>query len=178
MSRDLYGVLAAFETPEAATKAAKRLRASGFNAFDAYTPYPVESLNEIVRPGPNLFVPLSMFAAAIFGAVLGYWIQYWGEALSYPINVGGRPYNSWPAYMVSAFESMLLCAVTAGLLAMLLGSRLPKLYHPIFEAKTFERASRDRFVICVKASDPRFDLARLRDVFTELQAERIEEVRA
>ena len=178
MSGDLYGVLAAFKTPEAATKAAERLRASGFHAFDAYTPYPVETLNEIVRPGPNLFVPLFMFAAAVFGAVWGYWIQYWGEALSYPINVGGRPFNSWPAYMVSAFEFMLLCAVTAGLLAMLFGSRLPRLYHPIFEAKAFERASRDRFVICVKASDPRFDVAELRDVFVELHAERIEEVRA
>jgi hypothetical protein len=177
MSVELYGMLAAFETPEAATTAADRLRASGFRAFDVYTPYPVEKLNEIVRPSPNRTIPLSMFAAAIFGAIWGYWIQYWAEAVDYPINVGGRPFNSWPAFMVSTFEFMLLCAVTAGLLAMLLESRLPKLYHPIFAARAFQRASRDRFVICVKATDPRFDTTLLRDVFAELQAERIEEVR-
>ena len=178
MSRDLYGLLAVFVTPEAATKAAERLRESGFYAFDAYTPYPVEKLNEIVRPGANRFVPLFMFAAAIFGTAWGYWIQYWDEALNYPINVGGRPYNSWPAFVVSTFEFMLLCAMAGGLFAMLLGSRLPKLYHPIFEAKAFERASRDRFLICVKATDPRFDAARLRDLFGGLDAERIEEVPA
>jgi hypothetical protein len=178
MSGKLYGVLAAFKTPEAVTRAAEWLRASGFRAFDAYTPYPVEKLNEIVRPGANLFVPLFMFAAAIFGAGLGYWIQFWDEALSYPINVGGRPYNSWPAFMVSTFEFMLLCTIAAGLFAMLARSRLPRLYHPLFEAKSFARASRDRFLICVKASDPRFDAARLHEAFADLDAERIEEVRA
>lgn len=177
MTGELYGMLAAFETPEAATKAAERLRDSGFHAFDAYTPYPVEKLNEIVRPGANRFVPSFMFAGAVFGAGWGYWIQYWDEALNYPINVGGRPYNSWPAFVVSTFEFMLLCAVAAGLFAMLVGARLPRLHHPIFEAKAFDRASRDRFVICVRASDPRFDVTRLRDVLAELQPERIEEVR-
>jgi hypothetical protein len=73
---------------------------------------------------------------------------------------------------------MLLCAVAAGLFLMVLGSRLPELYHPIFEAKAFQRASRDRFLICVKATDPRFDAARLREFFAEMRAERIEEVRA
>jgi hypothetical protein len=178
MSRDLYGVMAVFKTPEAVTKAAARLRESGFHVFDAYTPYPIEKLNEIVRPGANLFVPLFMFAGAIFGAGFGYWIQYWDEALSYPINVGGRPYNSWPAFMVGTFEFMLLCAIAAGLFAMLVGSRLPKLHHPMFEAEAFARASRDRFVICVKASDPRFNPDRLRDLFGRLEAERVEEVPA
>jgi hypothetical protein len=119
-----------------------------------------------------------MFAAAVFGAGYGYWVQYWGEAVDYPINVGGRPYHSWPAFIVSAFEFMLLVSVAAGLVAMLAASRLPRLYHPTFAAKTFERASRDRFVICVKATDPFFDPASLRETFGMLGAEDIEEVPA
>ena len=119
-----------FNTPDAATNAAAHLRQSGVEAFEAYTPYPVETLNRIVRPGRNVFLPGLMFAAAVLGAAYGYWIQYWGEALDYPINVGGRPYNSWPAFIVSAFEFMLLVTVAAGLAGMLLASRLPKLYHP------------------------------------------------
>jgi hypothetical protein len=175
---DLYGVLGIFKTPDAATNAAAHLRQSGIEAFEAYTPYPVEALNRILRPGRNVLLPALMFVAAILGAAYGYWIQYWGEAVDYPINVGGRPYNSWPAFIVSAFEIMLLVTVAAGLVGMLLASRLPKLYHPTFGAKGFARASRDRFVICVKATDPRFDAASLRETFGKLGAEQVEEVRA
>jgi hypothetical protein len=175
---DLYGVLGIFRTADAAANAAAHLRRSGIEAFDAYTPYPVESLDRIRRPGRKLMLPAIMFAAAVFGAGYGYWIQYWDEALDYPLNVGGRPYHSWPAFIVSAFEFMLLVTVAAGFFAMLAASRLPKLYHPTFAAKTFERASRDRFVICVKATDPLFDPASLRETFGSLGAEEIEEVAA
>ena len=175
---DLYGVLGVFRTADAAANAAAQLRQSGIEAFEAYTPYPVERLNSMLRPGRKWMLPAIMFAAAVFGAGYGYWIQYWGEAVDYPINVGGRPYHSWPAFIVSAFEFMLLVTVAAGLFAMLAASRLPKLYHPIFAARTFERASRDRFVICVKATDPFFDPASLRETFGRLGAEDIEEVPA
>ena len=174
----LFGIVAEFATPDAVRDAAAHLRQSGFGAFEAYTPYPVEGLGQIVHPGPKLFLPLLMFAAAVVGAGWGYWIQYWDEALNFPINVGGRPYNSWPAFMVGTFEFMLLVTIAAGFFGMLAASRLPRLYHPIFEAKAFERASRDRFVICVEATDPRFDAAAVRGLFRQLGAERIEEVAA
>ncbi len=176
--KELFGVLAVFDTPEAMKRAAARLRQSGLRAFEAYTPYPVEGLDEIIHPGPQRFLPLLMFVAAIVGAAWGYWIQYWDEALSYPLNVGGRPYNSWPAFAVGTFEFMLLVAVAAGFFGMLAVSRLPRLYHPIFEARAFERASRDRFIICIEASDPNFDSASIHEAFLQLGAERIEEVRA
>ncbi len=175
---DLYGVLGIFKTADAAANAAAHLRQVGIEAFEAYTPYPVERLNSIRRCGREWVLPAIMFAAAIFGAGYGYWIQVWDEALDYPINVGGRPYHSWPAFIVSAFEFMLLVTVAAGLFAMIAASRLPKLYHPTFAARTFERASRDRFVICVKATDPSFDAASLRETFGRLGAEEIEEVPA
>jgi ActD protein len=176
--KDLFGIIAVFRTPEALTNAAARLRRSGYRAFDAYTPYAVEGLDRIIDPGKKALLPLLMFAAATLGAALVYWIQYWDEALNYPINVGGRPYNSWPAFAVSTFEFMLLAAVAAGFLGMLAASRLPQLYHPIFEARAFTRASRDRFIICVEATDPRFDADSIHALFEELGAERIEEVRA
>jgi len=176
--KSLFGIAATFDSPDAVKEAARHLRQSGFRAFEAYTPYPVEGLGEIIHPGPKRFLPLLMFAAAIVGAAWGYWIQYWGEAVNYPLNVGGRPYNSWPAYVVGTFEFMLLVTVAVGFVGMLAASRLPKLYHPIFEADAFERASRDRFVICVESTDPHFDADSIRRDFALLGAERIEEVRA
>jgi Protein of unknown function (DUF3341) len=176
--KDLFGMIAMFATPDAVRNAAAYMRQAGFRAFEAYTPYPVEGLGEIIHPGRKLFLPLLMFVGAILGAAWGYWIQYWDEALNYPLNVGGRPYNSWPAFTVGTFEFMLLIAVAAGFFGLLAASRLPKLYHPIFEAKVFERASRDRFLLCIEASDPRFDLALIRAAFERLGAERIEEVRS
>jgi hypothetical protein len=176
--KSLFGIVATFATPDAVKNAARHLRESGFRAFEAYTPYPVEGLGEIIHPGPKRLLPLAMFAAAIVGAAWGYWIQYWGEAVNYPLNVGGRPYNSWPAFVVSTFEFMLLVTVVAGFVGMLAASRLPKLYHPIFEADAFQRASRDRFAICIESTDPHFDADSIRGEFERLGAERIEEVRA
>ena len=177
MKKDLFGIIAVFRTPGAVTNAAARLRQSGYRDFDAYTPYAVEGLDRMMDPGPKVFLPLLMFVGAVLGAALAYWIQYWDEALNYPLNVGGRPYNSWPAFIVSTFEFMLLASVTAGFLGMLAASQLPRLYHPIFEAGAFARASRDRFVVCIEAKDPRFNADSVRALFNELGAERIEEVR-
>ncbi|WP_407175026.1 DUF3341 domain-containing protein [Bradyrhizobium sp. STM 3562] len=176
--KKLFGLVAEFATPDAVRNAAEDLRRSGFRAFEAYTPYPVEGLDRIIHPGPKPLLPLLMFTAAVLGAFWGYWIQFWDEALNYPINVGGRPYNSWPAFMVGTFEFMLLVTIAAGFIGMLAASGLPRLYHPIFEAGAFERASRDRFVICIEATDPRFDAASVRALFERLGAERIEEVPA
>jgi Protein of unknown function (DUF3341) len=176
--KDLFGVVAVFETPDAVKAAAARLRQAGYRIFDAYTPYHIEELDEIIHPGPKLFLPLLMFVAAVLGAAWGYWIQYWGEAVNYPINVGGRPFNSWPAFAVGTFEFMLLVTIAAGFFGMLALSGLPKLYHPIFESSSFARASRDRFVICVEATDLRFDAGAVRNLFEQLGAEQIEEVRA
>jgi Protein of unknown function (DUF3341) len=173
----LFGIIAVFKTPDEVRGAATRLRQSGYRAFEAYTPYAVEGLDRVIDSGSKAFLPLLMFAGAVLGAALAYWIQYWDEAVNYPLNVGGRPYNSWPAFAVSTFEFMLLAAVTAGFFGMLAASRLPKLYHPIFEASAFARASRDRFVICIESTDPRFDANSIRALFQQLGAERIEEVR-
>jgi hypothetical protein len=172
----LFGIIGIFDTREAVRRAARRLHDTGFRAIEAYTPYPVAGLSEIIHPGPKLFLPLLMFGAAVLGAAWGYWIQYWGEAVAYPLNVGGRPYNSWPAFIVSTFEIMVLIATTAGFVGFIVKSRLTRLYHPIFAAKGFERASRDRFIVCVEARDPAFDASSIRGVLQELGAQEIEDV--
>ncbi len=174
----LFGVVGVFETAEDVKNAAIRLRQQGYRAFEAYTPYPVEGLDRIIHPGPHRLLPRLMFGGAILGAAWGYWIQYWDEALNYPLNVGGRPFNSWPAFMVGTFEFLLLVTIAAGFIAMLAASGLPRLYHPIFEASAYPRATRDRFVICIEASDPSFDAAVVRREFEQLGAGHVEEVRA
>jgi len=172
----LFGLIGIFVTPEAATAAARQFRSLGFHALEAYTPYPVDGLDEAVRPGRRAWLPPVIFAGALAGALFGYALQYWAEAVSYPINVGGRPYNSWPAFTVSTFELTVLCAVAAGFFAFLAGCRLPLLYHPIFAAPGFERASKDRFVLCVGAADPSFEPDHVRRILERHGAERVSEV--
>ena len=181
MSERVFGCIGVFDDAGCDRRAPRaHLRQSGFDAFEAYTPYPVERLDrDRCAPAGDVLLPLMMFAGAVFGAACGYFIQYWDEALGYPLNVGGRPHNSWPAFIVSAFEFMLLCAVAAGFLGLLSASRLPRLYHPIFAAEDFERASRDRFVLCVEGDAIRASsrTASARSS-SRLGAEQIEEVPA
>jgi hypothetical protein len=172
----LYGMIGVFATADAVTAAARQLRALGFRALEAHTPYPVEGLDELMRPGRRTWMPLAIGLGAVFGAAWGYFIQYWDEALNYPINVGGRPHNSWPAFMVGTFEFTVLCAIAAGFFALLASCRLPLLYHPIFAAPEFDRASRDRFVLCVEARDPSFEPTHLRRIFERHGAEQVAEV--
>jgi Protein of unknown function (DUF3341) len=172
----LFGVAGSFATADALKAAAEQLRSLGFRDIEAYTPYTVDGLDELLRPARRNWAPLVMFLGAVFGAVWGYFIQAWDEALNYPINVGGRPYNSWPAFTVGTFEFMVLCAIAAGLFALLAFSRLPLLYHPIFAADDFDRASVDRFFLCVEARDPSFEPQRVRRVFERYGAEPISEV--
>ena len=174
----IFGIVGVFDKPEAIKDAARHLRSLGFRAVEAYTPYPVEGLDQLLRPGRELMLPLVMFAGAVVGACWGYFIQYWDEALNYPINVGGRPHNSWPAFIVGTFEFMLLVTIAAGLFAMLASCRLPRLYHPIFNADAFGRTSVDRFVLCVEARDPSFETEHLRRILERFGAERVAEVPA
>jgi Protein of unknown function (DUF3341) len=173
-----FGIIGVFATPGAIINAARQLRALGFRAVEAYTPYPVEGLDELIVPGRQIWLPVLIFASAVIGAFLGYFIQYWDEVLSYPINVGGRPHNSWPAFIVSGFELTVLFALAAGFFALLAFCRLPRLYHPIFSAEEFERASRDRFILCVGGRDPSFEPRHIRHIFERYGAERVAEVPA
>jgi len=152
----IYGLMAEFDTPGELLKAAASARAGGYRKMDAYTPYPVEGLAEALHFRATQ-VPLITLLGGIIGCLGGYGMQYWVAAVNYPVNVGGRPLNSWPAFIPVTFELAILGAALAAVLGMLALNGLPMPYHPVFHVPRFALASRDRFFLCIEARDPKFD---------------------
>jgi hypothetical protein len=145
-------MVAEFDRAEKLADALHRLRAAGYDSVDAYTPYPVEAVEAALPPRRTVLPPIVLAGAAI-GALAGWFVQYIPATTLYPIDVGGRPLNSWPAFVPIAFEIAALCAVVAGFIGFFVVTRLPRLYDPVFEVPGFDRASRDRFFLSVRATD-------------------------
>lgn len=171
----VYGVVAEFHSADDLIEAARRVRAEGFTKVDAFTPYPIEELSHALgHHGSKL--PLIVLIGGIVGAVAGYLLQYWASVVEYPLNVGGRPYHSWPAFIVPTFEMTILFAALSAVLGMLALNGLPQPYHPVFNAKNFALASRDRYFLVVEATDPKFDRERTLEFLDELHASEVSEV--
>jgi hypothetical protein len=160
---DAYGLLAEFDTASALLEAARQAHARGYSEMDAYSPFPVEGLAEALG-SRGTSIPLITLSGGIVGALSGYALQYYVHVIALPINVGGRPLNSWPAFVPVTFEMAVLFAALFTLVALLIANRLPEPYHPVFNVNAFARASRDRFFLCVESRDPLFD----RDVTSDL----------
>ena len=152
----MYGVMAEFATPERLLEAARRARAEGYRRMDAYPPMPVEGLTEAIGLGHSR-VPLIVLLGGLTGCFGGFFLQWWIAVLDYPINVGGRPLNSWPSFIPVTFELTILLSAFAAILGLFALCRLPWPHHPVFNVPGFERASQDRFFLCIEAQDPRFD---------------------
>jgi hypothetical protein len=155
----LWGLMAEFATADALLAAAQAARAAGYTRVAAYSPFPVEGLAEAVGFARNR-VALVTLLGAILGGLLGYGMQWYSAVVDYPLNVGGRPLHSWPMFVPVTFELTVLGGALAAFAAVIIGNRLPDLAHPVFEARDFEHAMRDRFFLCLRADDPRFDARR------------------
>lgn len=170
-----YGAIAEFASHDQLIAAIYRVRDEGYSRLEAFAPFPVEGLSEAIGCKPSR-IPFFVLCGGIFGAAGGYLLQFFGMAVHYPLNVGGRPLNSWPLYIPVTFEFAILCSALCGILAMLIVNGLPCLYHPVFGAPGFERATSDRFFLCIESCDPIFNSGKILSLFTELQALRISEV--
>ena len=171
----LYGLLAEFDAPEDLVTAAERAYADGYRRLDAYTPFPVHGLAEAVGFHTNR-LPLLVLIGGILGAGAGFFSQYWAAVIDYPLNVGGRPFNSWPAFVPITFEVTILVAALTAVLGMLALNGLPQPYHPVFNAPRFALATRDRFFLCIEATDPRFDPEATRMFMEGLGAKEVTDV--
>jgi ActD protein len=152
----IYGLLAEFDSPTELLTAVRRARAEGYRLMDAYTPFPIEEVAEALHFHDRR-LPLIVMIGGIAGGLGGYLLQYWTSAVDYPLNVGGRPFHSWPSFMPVTFETTVLAAALAAVLGMLALNGLPMPYHPVFNVPRFALASRDQFFLCIEAADPRFD---------------------
>ncbi|HVJ06040.1 MAG TPA: DUF3341 domain-containing protein [Candidatus Saccharimonadales bacterium] len=153
----LHGVVAEFITPDELVSACKKAYAAGYRRMDAYTPFPLEEVADAIG-FEKTRVPLLTLAGGILGGLSGFFLQYWVHTSAYPVNVGGRPLNSWPSFVIITFEMTILFAGIAAVVGMLTLNGLPQPYHPIFNHPRFTAASRDRFFLCIEAADPKFDL--------------------
>jgi hypothetical protein len=164
----LYGLLAEFDSATAIVSAAREAREAGYVKVDAYTPFPIHQLDEALRL-PRTKLPWIVLGGGITGTLAGLGLQYWASAIEYPLNVGGRPYASWPAFVVPAYETTILFAAFTTVIAMILLNGLPQPYHPIFNAPAFSSASADRFFLCIETADPKFDHTATRQFLQGLQ---------
>lgn len=170
-----YGSMAVFAQPQELLQAVRHVRAAGCRRLEAYAPHAVEGLAEALGSrSPRM--PQAMFLAGALGATGMLALQYYAAVLDYPVRIGGRPLASWPAFIPAALEVGLLCAVLCGALLLLAGSRLPQLYHPLFHAEAFARASQDRYVLVLRSDDPRYGPNALAVLLRGYAVEQISEV--
>lgn len=171
----IYGVMAEFDNPEMLRDGAERAHAAGYRRMDAYSPFPVEGLAEVIG-FKRTHLPLIVLIGGILGGIGGFYLQYWSSVIDYPLIVGGKPYNSWPAFIPVTFETTILGAALAAVLGMLGLNGLPMPYHPVFNVERFALASRDRFFLCIEAADPKFDIVDTVEFLRSLNPSSIHEV--
>ena len=173
--RGVYGVMAEFEDPTALVNAAQAAYRKGFRKLDAYTPFPIEELSEVLHLHRNK-LPLIVLLGGLTGGLSGYLLQYFVTVIYFPINVAGRPLHSWPSYIIITFELTILFAAIAAVLGLLGLCGLPMPYHPVFNVSRFSAASRDRFFLCIEATDPLFDVENTSRFLESMEPKEVSEV--
>jgi len=173
--KELYGLMAEFEEHEELLAATRRAYAEGYRRMDAYSPFPVEGLAEALG---NEYSPIPLFTlvGGMIGGLGAYFMEWISMARLYPLNVGGRPHNSWPNFIPITFELTVLLASLSAFLGVFILNRLPHPHHPVFNVPEFERASIDRFFLCIEAEDPKFNLEQTRKFLEGQKAHKVTEV--
>ena len=172
-----HGVMAEFDSAQAVVDAARRATAEGFTRMEAYTPVPVEELNTILHV-KRTRLPMATLAGGLTGMAAGFGLQYWASVLEYPLNVGGRPLASWPAFVVPSYELTILFSALTATLFMIIANGLPQPYHPVFNVPRFSMASSDKFFLVIESDDPKFDVNRTAAFLQTLGAKGVYEVPA
>jgi hypothetical protein len=170
-----HGLMAEFDNPTDLVNAAHRAYEEGFRKMDAYSPFPIEELSEAIGFHRSK-LPIIVFCGGLFGCIGGFLLQYWIAVVDYPINVGNRPFFSWPAFIVPTFEMTILFAALSAVLGMLALNGLPEPYHPVFNVSRFALATRNRFFLCIEATDPKFDPDKTRRFLESLTPRNVSEV--
>ena len=175
MSKPIYGVAAEFDNPTALVNAARAAREKGYRKLDAYSPFPIEELSDALHLHKNK-LPLIVLLGGIVGGITGYLLQVYVTVWEFPINIGGRPLHSWPAYIIITFELTILFAAISAVLGLLALCGLPMPYHPLFNVPRFATASRNRFFLCIEAADPLFDHDRTAEFLETFNPKEVSEV--
>ena len=171
----LYGLMAEFEDPNDLIAAARGAYAAGYRKMDAYSPFPVEGLAEALGLRDHR-LPRIVLIGGLIGGTAGYLLQYYVSVIAYPLNIGGRPLHSWPAFIPVTFETTVLVAALSAVLGMLALNGLPMPYHPVFNVPRFALATRNRFFLCIEATDPKFDREETMRFLEGLKAREVSDV--
>jgi hypothetical protein len=173
----LYGLMAEFDDANALVEAAKRAHAEGYRKVDAYSPFPIEAVWEALH-AEDRRVQMFVLLGGIAGCLAGFGLCYWTQVIAYPLNIGGRPFNSWPSFIPVTFETTILFAAFTAVIGMIALNGLPMPYHPVFNVPSFSRASQDGFFLAIEAADPKFDRTRTFEFMRGLGAKEVNEVAA
>ena len=171
----LHGILAMFEDPAQVVEAIHRTREEGYSEYDTFSPYPVEEFAE-AQGEHHSWLPWLVLLGGVVGALTGWALQYITSTEVYPMNIGGRPYNSWPAFIVVIFECTILFAAFTAVFGMLALNGLPAPHHPLFGVESFKRATQDRYFLYIESKDPKFDAVRTRSFLESLSPSEVSAV--